>query len=247
MKSKHLISLTVFVAFCAMSVTGILMWVKLKPHFVEITHTVVGLLFTGFAVFHIINNWSSIMGYSKDRQGGGLKKELIYAGLIGGLVVIGGLTEVLEPVAEVGKIFQGGEKKKPERVMFEEVQTNAELAGNKLSLIIQKNKEAHEAPIAIWVEDSSHNFVQNLLVVNDNLGGWKAKAKEAKPNFDKEAPHDSFILNTNTTAKAPFYVVTEIAKGGVSEMYEAKVSALGAISAFTIGNKKLIKRGIVEM
>jgi len=60
MKKKNIISLSVAFAFLALSITGILLYVKQKAHAVEMTHTIFGLIFVSFAVFHIVNNWSSI-------------------------------------------------------------------------------------------------------------------------------------------------------------------------------------------
>ena len=97
MNKKNLISLTIAITFLALSITGILLFIKQKAHFIEITHTVVGLLFVGFAIFHIVNNWSSITGYTKERKTGKYQKEFILAGSIFGLILIGGLTEMLEP------------------------------------------------------------------------------------------------------------------------------------------------------
>ena len=54
MNKKNLISLTIAISFLALSITGILLFIKQKAHFVEITHTVVGLLFVGFAIFILL-------------------------------------------------------------------------------------------------------------------------------------------------------------------------------------------------
>jgi Domain of unknown function (DUF4405) len=253
MKKKHLISLTIGFTFLAMSVTGILLYFKQKPHFVEITHTLVGLLFTGFAVFHIVNNWSSIMGYSKERKTGKYQKELWYAALIAGVVIVGGLTEILEPVAEVGEVLGGGggDRKggRPQRLMFEEIESNKDTKGTAMSLLVQQTREAHEATVACWVEDSTHKFVENVLVSNAAaLPTWQSKANGAKPNYDKETPHDSFILNTHTTAKAPFFVVIEIQKGSKTELYETQISSNQSTAALLKSkDNTLIKRAIIQI
>lgn len=57
MKNKNIISLTIGFAFLSIAVTGILLYIKQKSHAAEITHTVFGLIFIGFAIFHIMNNW----------------------------------------------------------------------------------------------------------------------------------------------------------------------------------------------
>ena len=130
MNKKNLISLTIAITFLALSTTGILLFIKQKAHFIEITHTVVGLLFVGFAIFHIINNWSSITGYTKERKTGKIKKEFIFASIIAGSVIIGGLTEVLEPVEELGAMFKRKESgDKPKTINFLEITGHMILLG----------------------------------------------------------------------------------------------------------------------
>ena len=60
MKNKNLVSLTIAIAFFLLATTGILLYVKQKAHFIEMTHTIFGLVFISYAIFHIFNNWDSI-------------------------------------------------------------------------------------------------------------------------------------------------------------------------------------------
>jgi hypothetical protein len=92
MKKKNIISLSIAFAFFVLGTTGILLFVKQKPHFVEITHTIFGLIFFSFAIFHIVNNWGSLKNYSKDKNTGAFKKELLVAGTIGIVVLVLALT-----------------------------------------------------------------------------------------------------------------------------------------------------------
>ncbi|MBK8776409.1 MAG: DUF4405 domain-containing protein [Saprospiraceae bacterium] len=81
MKSKQVISLSIAFAFLALSLTGILLYIKQKTHEIEITHTVFGLCFIGFAIFHILNNWSSIRGYSYEKLKSAWSKEIKIVGI----------------------------------------------------------------------------------------------------------------------------------------------------------------------
>jgi hypothetical protein len=38
-------------------------------------------------IFHIVNNWGSLKNYSKDKNTGSFKKELLVAGIIGIIVL----------------------------------------------------------------------------------------------------------------------------------------------------------------
>ena len=272
MKRKNIISLSVAFAFLSLSITGILLYIKQKAHAVEITHTVFGLTFVGFAIFHIVNNWSSITGYSKERTSGKFKKEFIIAFLVFGVVLAGTASEILEPVAEAGRIFAPKRPKRPENLSFEEVKTNQDAKGTALRILVEKNKETELPIVAIWVEDTDHKFVDNLYVpakeakmpeseeeaseghfdISDfkptSLAKWQTVATTKTPLSEKETPHDNFIVNSKTSAKGTFYVMLEVKSKDKSEIYEAKVDeTTGGLSKLkSIGNS-FIKSGLVEI
>lgn len=271
MKKKNIISLSVAFAFLALSITGILLYIKQKAHAVEMTHTIFGLIFVGFAIFHIINNWSSITGYSKERKSGKIQKELIISGIAFVVILVAAATELLEPVAEAGRIFAGKRPPRPEQLTFNEVITNKDVQGTPLSVMIQKNKETELPVVAVWVEDSAHNFVENLFVPakiatmptdeeeareghfdmsdfkSETLGTWAGKAKIKTPNFEQETPHDNFIVKTNTVAKGEFFVVLEVKSKDKTELYEATVNQTkGDVFKLKSKGNSLIKSALVE-
>ncbi|TAH20731.1 MAG: DUF4405 domain-containing protein [Cytophagales bacterium] len=272
MKKKNIISLAVAFAFLALSITGILLYIKQKAHVVEITHTIFGLTFVGFAIFHILNNWSSITAYSKERQSGKFQKEFLVAAAVFGLLLIGTFTELLEPVAEAGRIFAPARPKeqRAEKISFEQIETNKSTQGTAMNIILQKGKEVQLPIIAIWVEDSTHQFVENLFVPSkvvslseeekkegkkpqlqdfqvNTLPTWQTKANGAKANYEKETPNENFILKTNTVAKAPYFIMIEVKSNDKTEMYEAQIAADGN-TVFKLKSKDntLITRGIIE-
>ncbi len=115
MKPKNLVSLSVSAAFLVLSVTGLLIYFGQNSHAVDHIHAWFGILFVSAAVFHIVNNWSSIKGYSKDRRTGGIKRELILPALLA-LVFAGGIAAdvpVFKDLANAGKkLFRGDKPKK---------------------------------------------------------------------------------------------------------------------------------------
>jgi hypothetical protein len=272
MKNKNIISLSVAFAFLALSITGILLYIKQKSHAVEITHTIFGLIFVGFAIFHIINNWSSITGYSKERKSGKIQKEFIIAGIAFLVILVGAATELLEPVAEAGRIFAEKRPPRPEQLSFNEVVTNKDVKGISLSIMVQKAKETELPVVAVWVEDSAHNFVENLFVPAkiaampaneeeareghfemsdfkaESLTAWAAKAKTKTPNFEQETPKDNFVLKTNTVAKGQFFVLLEVKSKDKIELYEAAINqAKGEVFKLKSKDNTLIKRVLVEL
>jgi Domain of unknown function (DUF4405) len=272
MKRKNIISLSVAFAFLSLSITGILLYIKQKAHAVEITHTIFGLIFVGFAIFHIVNNWSSITGYSKEKKSGKFQKEFIIAFLVFGVVLAGTASEILEPVAEAGRIFAPKRPPRPEKLSFEEVKTNQDSKGAALRVLIEMNKETELPIIAIWVEDADHKFVENLYVpakqakmpeseeevreghfdMSDfnptSLPTWQAKANSKKSNFEKETPRENFVVNSKTTAKEAYYVMMEVKSKDKNEVYEAKINEVnGGVAKLQSKGNTLIKSGLVEL
>ncbi|MES2519357.1 MAG: DUF4405 domain-containing protein [Bacteroidota bacterium] len=272
MKRKNIISLTIGFAFLSIAVTGILLYIKQKSHAAEITHTVFGLIFIGFAIFHIVNNWSSITGYSKERKSGKIQKEFIVAASIFGIILIGGVTEILEPVAEAGRIFAKKRPPRPEALSFEEVKTNQDSKGNSIRVLIEKKKETEMPVVAVWVEDIDHKFVENLYVPAkeakapkseeeakegkfeftefkpESLPKWQAVTTSKTPLSEKETPHDNFVVNSKTIAKGAYYVILEVKSKDKTEVYEAKIDeATGGLSKLTSKENTLLKSGLVEV
>jgi hypothetical protein len=255
MKSKNVISLSVAFCFLTLAVTGILLYVKQKAHYIEITHTIFGLSFVGFAIFHIVNNWSSLTSYTQSRANRSIQKEFWAVIILGILVLAGGLTEVLEPIAEAGRVFAAKRPSKPEKevLAFEKIATRTNDQGSKIRVFVQKAKTTELPIIAIWVEDSAQKFVENLFVPAkisilpasdeekrearergsfptadfkpETLSEWQKQASDSKSNFDQVTPLNSFVLETNTSAKDVFFVKLAIKTEQKTEVYEALIDA----------------------
>lgn len=276
MKRKNIISLSVAFAFLSLSITGILLYIKQKAHAVEITHTIFGLIFVGFAIFHIINNWSSITGYSKtrtsDKTPSKFRKEFIIAFLVFGVVLAGTASEILEPVAEAGKFLAPKRPPRAEKLSYEEVKTHQDSKGTALRILVEMNKETELPIVAIWVEDADHKFVENLYVpakeakmpeseeeaseghfdILDfkpaSLPTWQAKASVKSSLSEKETPHENFVVHSKTMAKGSFYVMMEVKSKDKNEVYEAKIEVVnGGISKLQSKGNTLIKSGLVEI
>ncbi len=242
MKRKNIISLTIAFAFFTLAISGLLLYFKQKAHIVEIGHTIFGLLFVGFAIFHVINNWQSLKNYSKDRTSGKFQKELLVASIIFGVLLIGVGTNILEPVAEAGRVF-AKKREQVKKIAFEEIETNKSLKGTPISILIEKNKVAKMPIIAIWLEDSTHTFVEPIFVPakilvekqgeeepeikdfsSSLLPTLMAKNPTIKSNYDKATPKDNFILKTQITQQQKCFIVMEIASETKTERYQTPLN-----------------------
>lgn len=114
MKSKNLVSLSVALVFLVLSVTGLLIYFAQGSHAVEHIHAWFGILFVAAALFHIVNNWPSIVGYTKDRRAGGIRREFVLPALIA-ILFTGGIAAdwpVFGKLANAGKTLVRGDKPK---------------------------------------------------------------------------------------------------------------------------------------
>ncbi|QHW00889.1 DUF4405 domain-containing protein [Spirosoma endbachense] len=114
MKSKNLVSLSVAVVFFVLATTGLLIYFGQGTHPVEHTHAWFGILFVTAAVFHIVNNWSSITGYTKDRRTGGIRREFVIPAVIASVFAVGISADfpVFDKLANAGKNLFRGDKPK---------------------------------------------------------------------------------------------------------------------------------------
>ena len=118
MKAKNVVSLSVAAVFAVLSITGLLIYFGQGNHIVDHTHAWFGMLFFAAAVFHIVNNWSSIKAYSVNRKAGGVRRELIVPVLIAGLFTVGIAADwpVFKDLANAGKKLFPHEKEEKEEL-----------------------------------------------------------------------------------------------------------------------------------
>lgn len=232
MKRKNIISLTIAIAFLILGFSGILLYIKQKPHFVEMTHTIFGLLFISFAIFHIRNNWGSIKSYSKDRVSGSLKKELAVASLIGGIILILSVTEVLEPVAEFGRVFAPARKKGPQGVNFEEKTTLQDQKGKDATLLLQKKGAASLADLKVELMDSTGNLITTLY----------------ENKTESEGPKPNILLNTKISATTPFKLVITGNNEEESIKDEITIRSIEkGVSSIVNKDSRLLERAYLEI
>ncbi|MFZ9686677.1 MAG: DUF4405 domain-containing protein [Chitinophagaceae bacterium] len=252
-KNKNLISLIVAGAFLFLSISGILMWLKQKSHQVEMTHTIFGLLFLSIAIFHIVNNWGSLKAYSKDKNTGSIKKELIISSLITIVILVLAFTEVLEPVAEFGRRFAKPQGPRPAAgISFNEATTLDSTNGQAVTLVLQKKEEAMSGQLTVEVADTTGKILETLYA----------------SNAEQKGPASNLILNSKISTAVPFKLIVKstIAQLSEEEEEEARegkkvepknvktISQEVLISNLTPGFQNIVsgentplKRGILEV
>ena len=213
MKKKNLVSLGVAAAFFILSVTGLLLYIKQKAEVIEMTHTVFGLLFIAVAIFHIVNNLGSLKNYTKDKKEGTWKKEFFWVGGLLIVLLIAAMTEMLEPIAEFGKLFAPKKEKKeqPNAVMFhEKTYAGDSTNGQHVVFLIQRDPSAARMQMTVNLADSTGKVTDSLV----------------KP---ERGPAADLLLETHLPKSVPSQLqVTLSEREGGSKTYQFNISAPGA-------------------
>ncbi len=280
MKNKNFVSLSMAFTFTSLSITGLLLYLIKHNKTTTSIHVVFGLLFLTFAVFHIINNWSSLASYTKSKSAGSFQKEFVWSFVVVAIFLAGTWLNIppfgeIEPLGDKIRSMGSGERKREARVVFLEIESKKE-TGAEASIIIQKDREAVLPVMTIWVEDSTHTFVENLFVPAKTmtvengeediqeairegevevkeldaalLPMWKSKAKDQKSTYEKPTPNDDFILKTKILATGNYSIFIEVRAGDKTELYEAIVDATKEkVFSFKSKEGSILTRAIVEL
>jgi hypothetical protein len=208
------------------------MFIKQKPHPVEMAHTIFGLMFVGFAIFHISNNWGSLKTYSKDKVSRSWKKELLFA-LAGGLIILTlALTGALEPVAEFGRIF-APKRQGPGPIMFQEKKTLETAPGKAATLILQRKQSDMFTPLKVELADSTGKIVSTLF----------EDVKPAGEEAEEKRPMANLIIETKINTEAPFSIIVSTDKS----KQETKITSSAAgIQSFSKSDQSPLQRGMIE-
>lgn len=233
MKRKNFISLSLAFIFLFLSTTGILMYLKQKAHPVEMAHTIFGLLFVGFAIFHITNNWGSIKLYSKDKVTRSWKKELMVAGLGAILILVLAATEVLEPIAEFGRIFAPKRQNIP-TVNFQVKSTLDSIEGKSATLILQRNKDGMFTPIKVELADSTGKTV---AVLYEDRKPTEEEIKERRPLANA-------FVDTKISLAAPYRIIVSTDKSKQETVIAAGSSGIIALQK---DGESPLERAFIEL
>lgn len=164
MKKKFFVSLSLALVFFVLGSTGLLLWLKQKSHAIEMAHSIFGLSFLSVAVFHIANNWTSLRSYASNKKQGGLPKELVWALVLTGFLLIGSVSEVLEPIAEFGRRFAPKREEKSSSLQFE-IKSSASISGPSTEIWLQIKPEFKGAHLGILLLDAQGKTLDTLLAL----------------------------------------------------------------------------------
>lgn len=141
-------------------------------------------------------------------------------------------TEVLEPVAEFGRIFAKPAKKGPAGITFREEHTLDSAAGRAVTLLLQKDPEMMKAHLTVVVTDTSGENATSLF----------------DSGKDGESQPAHLILQTRIAANGPFRIVVRSEYEGRIGVSETTMAALSdGATALTSGEGTALTRALLEV
>jgi len=276
MNKKKLVSLGIAAVFLALGTTGLLLYLVQHNKPTKVIHTTFGLFFVAVAIFHIINNWGSLVSYVKGKAGAGIAKELVIVAVLAAASVVGAglLLPPFEQIEEFGEGLRKGNRPPVKKISYQIIETNQESGGAGIKLQLDKSKEALLPVIAVWTADSTGQIIDNLfapskmMVVFAGEEGNEEHAiregevepkelsdkviptwqsKGVSSNFSEATPNESMIIQSYTKATGTYTVFIEITSMGTTELYQAAISGPGTIQKISlIGGEGKLLSGFVQ-
>lgn len=166
MNKKKLVSLGVAAVFLALGTTGLLLYLVQHNKPTKVIHTTFGLFFVAVAVFHIINNWSSLVSYVKGKGIAGLNREFLIVTALALFSVIGAgfMLPPFEFIEEFGEELRGGGRRgQGTRITYNQVETNSGVSGRNVTLQLEKGREVLLPVVAVWAEDSTGTYAGTIF------------------------------------------------------------------------------------
>lgn len=219
MKSKNLVSLSVAAVFLVLAITGLLIYFGQGTHVVEHTHAWFGILFVTAAIFHIVNNWSSLVGYAKNRRSGSIQKELVLPVLVV-LIFAAGIgfgVPVFDKLANAGKNLVRGEQ--PKRGPMPQTTVDSIARATEMAFVDAYNKADTAALAAVLPRQTTVMTQAGTLLsgsdIQVNLLKQPAPEKLTTKVDKAEALDDHLLVvrgTTTSTAQPTPTVYTHILK-----------------------------------
>lgn len=165
--NRKVISLTIAISFCVISITGVLMYVRPFTKTTSSIHTLFGLLFLVTAFLHIINNLKPLKMYSLNTHKYFVSKSLMFISTLVVLVLFG----VYFNVPGFNLLYNFGNEYRNSITGIETLEDGTEIISidkdfNKVFLEIEAKRGPtfRYAMMVIWIEDMEGNYIESIFV-----------------------------------------------------------------------------------
>lgn len=206
-KSKNnrpIVSIFMLFGFLTILVTGLMSFVLRYNSLLSAVHTVFGLLFVGYGIFHLKNNFRPMLQYLKQKRG----KRWAWLSMLLIPVSVVALVAGLPPFQTVVDVGYALKELRPiDRQRSETIYTHLGESGKNLSIDI-KAGEHYTGPgavilgvtitgipqMAIWLEDTQGNYLETLYVTKkaSNSSYIQSLFSDEEIRRPEALPHWSF-------------------------------------------------------
>ena len=200
--NRPVVSILMLFGFITILITGLMSYGLRYNSLLSAVHTVFGLAFVSFGIFHLKNNLKPLFQYLKQARG---RRWAWISALLIPLTVVGLLAGLppFQTVVDAGYALK--ELKPIDRQLTETIYTRFEQQGKNLSIDIKAGKH-YSGPgavilgvtttgipqMAVWVEDTQGNYLETLYVtkrasnssyLHSLFGGEEVRRPEALPHW----------------------------------------------------------------
>ncbi|MEO0367825.1 MAG: hypothetical protein AAF197_03460 [Pseudomonadota bacterium] len=181
MNQRIMVSLLMLTGFAAILITGVLSYVLRYSTFLSAVHTIFGLLFVIYSVFHIKNNLRAVVNYLKQKIG----RRWLWGGLTLALITTVGVAANVPPFKQVIDLGYALKELRPiDREVTQTLTTRFDIEGRAL-LVDVKAGDSYTGlgpvvmgvqittvpQMAIWVEDLDGKYIETLYVTKKGATG----------------------------------------------------------------------------
>jgi low affinity Fe/Cu permease len=163
-------------AIIVLTITSFLMFLYRHSDTTVAIHTTIGFVFLMFIIIHILSNFSSLKNYSINNKSLiRLSTTFLITTAIILLSVLGIFYEIppFTKVYELGQYYRSQQNVEYEtkKINYEIFNTNENLNGRKITIEVTKGKKDYYSVMAIWIEDTSGNYIETLYATKNIASG----------------------------------------------------------------------------
>lgn len=168
MINRKIISTTIALVFIILIITGLLMYFNPFTKTTASLHTLAGLLFIIFALFHVVNNFKSLKSYNISKKN---RMVISKSPMIISIILIVIVLGVMDNNKIVNWLYEYGNQYRAQiegttgmDFNYEIINVQPPQSDIKIEIEIKKGKSYNYPIFVIWMEDLEGNYLETLYV-----------------------------------------------------------------------------------
>ncbi len=186
MKMKKFVSLFLGGSIITLTITSGLMFLSRHSNTTAAIHTTIGFVFLLLIIFHIFNNWEPLKKYSiKQKWLIKLSPPLLMSVAIILFTVLGVFYNIkpFTKIYEFGQYYRSRQNigNEIKEIKYEVFGTNKNIVGENITIEVTKGIKDYYSIMAIWIEDTSGNYIETLYATKNIATGIFWQEIEGEP------------------------------------------------------------------